>query len=118
VVQAASAAHLVLLPVEPHLFSLETIIKQAALLRAAHDPAAIYLINKAPVQGTEAAGAAKYISEEGFTVCPTYLHLRAVHRHAANLGQGATEFAPGSKASQEVLKLYEYMIQNLNHNRS
>jgi chromosome partitioning protein len=113
VVQAASASNLVVLPVEAHLFSLETIIKQAALLRAAKDPPAFYVINKAPIQGAEALGAAQYIEQEGFTVCPTYLYLRADHRHAANLGQSATEYKPNSKAAQEVLKLYGYTIQQL-----
>jgi hypothetical protein len=56
------AAQLVLLPVEPHVFSLETVAKQADLLRAAKNPPAFYVINKAPTQGSDAESAIAYSS--------------------------------------------------------
>jgi cellulose biosynthesis protein BcsQ len=97
-----------MLPIEPHLFSLETVSKQADLLRAANNPPAFYAINKAPVQGSEADSAIAYIKSQGFGVCPAILRLRAAHRHAANLGQSAAEYAPASKAAHEALQLYRY----------
>ena len=113
VVQAASQSDLVVLPVEPHLFSLETITKQAALLHAAKNPVAVYVINKAPIQGTDAASAADYIEQQSYTVCPVYLHLRAAYRHAANVGKGSTEFDPNGKAAHEAMQLYAYTKQLL-----
>lgn len=115
VVQAASLANLVILPVEPHLFSLETLTKQSVLLHAAKAPHSCYVINKAPVQGTEAENAAEYIKQQGLLVCPVYVHLRAVHRHAANIGQSAIEYQPQSKAAQEVMQLYSYMSKLLDN---
>lgn len=113
VVHAMSQSDLVVLPVEPHLFSLETIAKQALVLAAAKNPVAVYVINKAPIQGSDAASAADYIQQNNFTVCPVYLHLRAAYRHAANVGQASTEYDPHGKAAHEAMQLYAYTKQLL-----
>jgi chromosome partitioning protein len=110
---AAKLSDLVLLPVEPHLFSLETVQKQADLLRAANNPPAVYIVNKAPVQGSEAQDAMQYIEAEGFTVCPVIMHNRAVHRHASNVGRSAIEHRPKSKAALETQQLYRYTTKHL-----
>ena len=115
VVQAASRSHLVLLPVESHLFSLETIQKQNALLVAAGKPSSCYVINKAPVKGHDADGAFNFLMEQGSHVCPQFLHLRAVYRHASNLGRGTMEYSPKSVAAEEVANLYQYMLTLVNH---
>lgn len=112
--EAARHAQLVLLPIEPHLFSLETVPKQADLLRTVGNPRALYVVNKAPTQGTEAESAMAYIKQQGFSVCPTVVYARAAHRHAGNLGKSAAEYQPGSKAAQESLQLYMYIIKLLN----
>ena len=111
--EAARSADVVLLPVEPHLFSLETVTKQADLLKVAGNPPAFYVVNKAPTQGTEAGSAVNYIRQQGFSVCPTILHLRAAHRHAGNVGKTAAEYDPASKAAQETLRLYLYTMRVL-----
>ena len=113
--RAALASDLVILPVEPQMFSLETVSKQSQLLKAANDPQSFYVINKAPVQGMEALNATAIIEQQGFTVCPTYLHLRSAHRKATNLGQTPTEFDPSSKAAMEVLQFYKFTMQTLNN---
>lgn len=112
--EAARRADVVLLPVEPHLFSLETVAKQADLLKVAGNPPAFYVVNKAPTQGTEADSAIDFIKRQGFPVCPTILHLRAAHRHAGNVGKSAGEYEPDSKAAQEALQIYMYTLQVLN----
>jgi chromosome partitioning protein len=111
--EAARRADVVLLPVEPHLFSLETVAKQADLLSVAGNPPAFYVVNKAPTQGAEADSAIAYIEGQGFSVCPVVLHIRAAHRHASNLGKSAAEYEPDSKAAQEALQLYMYTMQIL-----
>src|SRR5690242_1153260 len=107
-VEAARRADVVVLPVEPHLFTLETLPKLADVLKLAGAPPAFVVVNKAATQGTEGANAAEYIKAQGFTVCPVILHLRAAHRHATNVGKVATEYDPSSKAAQEALQLYMY----------
>jgi len=109
--EAARRADVVLLPVEPHVFSLETVTKQADLLKIAGNPLAFYVVNKAPTQGTEANSAIDYLKGQGVSVSPVILHLRAAHRHAGNLGKIAAEYDPGGKAAQEALQLYMYTME-------
>lgn len=115
--EAARCADLVLVPVEPHLFALETLPKLADLLKLAGAAPALFVINKAMVQGTEARDAAEHIKAQGFAVCPVTMHLRAAHRHAGNVGKTAQEYEPNGKAALESLQLYEYTIQQIT-NRS
>src|ERR1017187_10521327 len=87
--EAARRADVVLTPIEPHLFALETVSKLADLLKVAGNPPAFFVVNKAPTQGTEGANAVDYIKAQGFSVCPVIIHLRAAHRHAGNVGKVA-----------------------------
>ena len=112
-VEAARWADFVLVPVEPHVFSLDTLAKSADLLNLAGAPAACYVINKAPTQGSEVLEALAYISGLGLLACPVILHLRAAHRHASNAGKSAAEFEASSKAASETFELYNYVLQAL-----
>jgi chromosome partitioning protein len=109
--EAARRADVVLVPVEPHLFTLETLPKLADVLKLAGNPPTLLVINKAATQGTEASSAADHIKAQGFAICPAVLHLRAVHRHATNVGKVASEYEPDSKAALEVLQLYKYTLR-------
>jgi chromosome partitioning protein len=115
--EAARRADVVVTPIEPHLFALETVSKLADLLKVAGNPPAFFVVNKAPTQGTEGANAVEYIKAQGFSVCPVILHSRAAHRHAGNLGKVAAEFEADSKAAQELLQLYMYTMQVVNSHR-
>lgn len=112
-VEAARRADLVLLPIEPHVFSLESLPKLLDLLRLAGNPPAFCVITKAPVQGSDAQQAAQHITAKGLTVCDAIMHLRAAHRHAGNLGQTALEYEPKGKAAEESLQLYVYTCLQL-----
>jgi chromosome partitioning protein len=112
-VEAARRADLVLVPVEPHLYTLETLPKLGNLLKMAGSVPALFVVTKAAVQGKEGQDAAAFISAQGFAVCPVTLHLRAAHRHAGNVGQTAQEYEPKGKAAEESLQLYMYTIQLL-----
>lgn len=112
-VEAARVSDAVLVPVEPHLFTLETLPKLRDLLKLAGDPLTIFVVSKAATQGKEAANAAEYIRTQGLAVCPVVMHLRAAHRHAGNLGQSATEYEPTGKAAEEARHLYTYTIKLL-----
>lgn len=112
-VEAARCADLILVPMEPHLFSLETLPKLSNLFKLAGDVPATIVISKSSVQGREARDAAAYIKGQGFNVCPVTLPQRAAHRHAGNLGQTAQEFEPNGKAADEIKQLYMYTIKLL-----
>jgi chromosome partitioning protein len=111
--EAARRADVVLVPVEPHMFALETLPKLADLLKLAGNPPVLFVINKAAAQGKEAEHAAEFIRGQGFAVAPIVLHSRAAHRHAGNVGQAASEYEPDGKAAEEVLGLYAYTMQLL-----
>lgn len=111
--EAAKLADVVVIPTEPHLFSLETLPKVRDLLKLAGDPPAFVVINKAGTQGKEGEQASNHAAAQGLTVCPIVIHLRAAHRHAGNVGQAATEFEPDSKAALESIQLYEYTIKQI-----
>jgi len=115
--EAARRADVVLAPIEPHVFALETVSKLADLLKVAGNPPAFFVVNKAPTQGTEGANAVEYIKGQGFDVCPVVIHLRAAHRHAGNVGKVAAEYEVESKAAQETLQLYMYTIKFINSQR-
>ena len=111
--EAARRADLVLVPVEPHLYTLETLPKLADLLKLAGSAPALFVLNKAAIQGKEAQYATDFIKAQGFAVCPVIVHLRAAHRHAGNIGQAAQEYEPQGKAADEALQLYTYTVQVL-----
>src|SRR5215472_16203768 len=64
--EAVRRADVVLVPVEPHLFTLETLPKLADVLKLAGNPPTLLVINKAATQGTEASSAADHIKAQGF----------------------------------------------------
>jgi len=106
--EAARRADLVLAPVEPHLFTLETLPKPADLLKIAGTAPALVVVNKASVQGTEARDAIEHVKA---------LYLRAAHRHAGNVGKVAAEHEPRGKAAIEALQLYEYTVNQITRSR-
>ena len=112
-VEAARRANLVLVPVEPHISSLETLPKVADMLKLAGAKTATVVLTKAPIRGKEIQEAAAYIIGQGFAVCPVTLHLRAAHRHAGNLGQTAQEYEPQGKAADESRQIYMYTVNHL-----
>jgi chromosome partitioning protein len=110
---AARFADLVLIPVEPHVFALETVDKAADLIKMAGGPPTFFLINKAPVQGTESTSAIEHIVAQGFNVCPVILYQRAAHRHASNLGKSTAEVDAESKAALEAQELFNFVTLTL-----
>ena len=109
--EAARQADVVIVPVEPHMFALETLGKLADLIRIAGDTPYFVVVNKAPVQGGDGASAIAYIREQGIPVAPGVIHLRAAHRHAGNAGKAACEYERQGKAAEETLHLYTYTLK-------
>jgi chromosome partitioning protein len=110
-IAAAKAADLVLLPIQPQLYDIETLAGLRDVLSlAGKRHAAFVLVNRAPVQGRrhiEATEAIKTLF--GMKVCPVVIFARAAHGDAGNIGQSAAELDPTGKAAQEVRELYSYI---------
>ena len=112
-VEAARRADLVLVPVEPHMFTIETMPKLQDILKLAGNPPTLVVLSKAEVQGSEAADTAVVLRAKGLDVCPVVIHRRAAHRHAGNVGKSAQEYEPKGKAAEEAKQLYMYTLKLL-----
>jgi chromosome partitioning protein len=115
--EAARRADVVVAPMEPHVFAMETLSKLADLLKIAANAPYFVVVNKAPVQGSEGINAADFIRQQGFTVAPVIVHLRAAHRHAGNVGKVAAEYERNGKAADETLQLYTYTCKFIDTQR-
>ena len=107
-IEAAKVADMVLLPVQPHLGDIETLRNVKDILTLAGNPHAAVVVSRARLQGRRHIEAVEAVKAMGFEVCPVVMFDRAAHYDAGMVGKTATEFAPGSKAAEEMLALYEY----------
>ena len=109
--RAAKCANRVLLPIQPHLFDIETLESVAEILGMAGKPPASVVINRAPVQGRRHEDAKDELARIGYEIAPVVLFQRTAHADASNLGQAASEYEPKGKAAQEMNELYNYIIK-------
>ncbi len=108
-IEAARAADVVLVPMRPQIYDLETLPAIRDILRLAGEPSAFVIINSAPIQGKRHLEAQDVAKGLGFAVCPIVLYLRAAYGDAPTIGQTVTEYEPGGKAAQEVEQLYKFV---------
>jgi chromosome partitioning protein len=113
-IEAARVANVVLVPVRPQIYDLETLQAIRDILRLAGDPSAFVVINSAPIQGKRHLEAQDIAKNLGFTVCPIILYMRAAYGDAPTIGQTVTEYEPEGKAAIEVEQLYKFTCQFLN----
>lgn len=107
-IEAAKVADMVLLPVQPHLGDIETLRNVKDILTLAGNPRAAVVVSRARLQGRRHLEAIDAVQAMGFEVCPVVMFDRAAHYDAGMVGKTATEFAPGSKAAEEMIALYSY----------
>jgi chromosome partitioning protein len=112
---AARVASLVLIPVWPQIFHLETLQGLKDLLRVAGDVPAYVILNGIHPQATKQADAAKALIADiyGFPVCPVHLCDRAIYADVPAVGKSPQETEPEGKAADEIARLYQFVTQNL-----
>jgi hypothetical protein len=95
---------LVLIPVRPQIFDLETLSAVRDALRIAGSPHAYVLLNgihpsatRSPVEQRDVIGNAF-----GLPVCSVHLSHRAAFAEAPATGQAPQEFEPNGKAAAEL----------------
>lgn len=108
--EAAKAADLVLIPIQPIINDIETLPAFRDLLRVAGDKPAVVIVNNAPVQGSRHIHAQEAAEQAGFTVCPVVLFHRAAVYDSPLPGLAVQEYEPDGKAAQEIIHLYKYTI--------
>lgn len=115
--EAAKAADLVLIPIQPIINDIETLPAFRDLLRVAGDKPALVIINNAPTQGTRHTHAQEAAQQAGFMVCPIVLFHRAAVYDAPLPGLAVQEYEPDGKAAQEMAQLYKFTTALL-HNHT
>ncbi len=110
-VDAARVADLVLIPVRPQIFDLETLSAVRDALRIADNRHAFVVLNgihpsatRSPVQQRDVIGNAF-----GLPVCPIYLSHRAAFAEAPATGQTPQEIEPEGKAAAELEALFAFI---------
>ncbi len=109
-IEAARVADLVLIPVRPQIFGLETLKGVRDLLRVAGDPLAYVVVNGIHPQATKGAETAKTLIETtfGLKVAPVHLCQRGGYAEAPTTGKTAQELDPDGKAAVELRRLYMF----------
>jgi chromosome partitioning protein len=112
---AARVANLVLIPVWPQIYHMETLPALKDLLRVAGDIPAYVVLNALHPQATRQADDAKAMIADiyGLPVCPVHLCDRAIYADTPALGQSAQEVEPHGKAAEELARLYAFVTQHL-----
>jgi chromosome partitioning protein len=115
---AAKVADLVVIPVRPQIYDLETIptaldlIATASRARGADIPVQAVL-NAVPAQGTRHEQARQALEAEGLQVSPHTLGARAAFGDAGTLGLSVTEHDAKGRAAEELLQVYSYVMRLL-----
>lgn len=112
---AARAADLVVIPVRPQIYDLETIPNTQELLGIAGGTPAIILLNAISPWGTRHQQAQEAIARFQIPVCPVMFTQRAAFGDAGTLGLTALEFEPRGKAAQETIEVYNYISKLLDN---
>lgn len=113
---AARAADLILLPVRPQIYDLETIRATRELIAMAEQvKPAVVVLNTVPARGSRHHQSEKAIQDMGLPVAQARLGQRAAYGDAAALGQTPIEYEPSGKAAQEVRNVYMYMCRLLDN---
>ena len=108
--EAARAAHMVLIPCRPSAADLSAIGASVELARQAGVPAHA-ILNAAPVRNPLTEQAREAIARYGINTVPVVIHQRIDHVHAYTAGLSAAELAPRSKATRELEALFAWITQ-------
>lgn len=109
--EIARIADLIIVPVRPSILDLPAVQDTLQMLKAANrlDRVAIVL-NSVATSTNESRDANSVLKNMGHLV-PVQLGERVDYRRALTGGKGVTEFAPGSRAAQEIEGLYEALAK-------
>ncbi len=115
-IAAAKAADVVLVPVAPQIFELETLQSVRELIGMAGNPLAYVLLNGIHPSATRLAEESKVVAGQasGLRVCPVHLCDRDAYGSAPAVGKAPNETEPEGKAADELRQLYKF-ISELSH---
>lgn len=110
-IEAARVADLVLIPVRPQIFDLETLSAVRDALRVAGNPPACVVLNGIHPSATRSPTEQRDVIANAFglPVCPVHLSHRAAYAEAPATGRGPQEIDPDGKASAEIEALFAFV---------
>lgn len=110
-IAAAKVADVVLVPIAPQIFELETLQSVRELIGMAGNPLAFVVLNGLHPSATRLAEEAKAVAGEasGLRVCPVHLCSRDVYGSAPAVGMAPNETEPDGKAADELRELYKFI---------
>jgi chromosome partitioning protein len=110
--------HLVLIPLQPHMFDIRTLKGVTDVLMLAGSPRAAVIVSQAISKGKRHLDAAEGVAEKGFDVCPTVIHRLVGHGDPGNVGLTSLDCEPDGQAAKEILSLYAYVETSLSSCKS
>ena len=105
-IDAARAAHLVLVPCRPSIFDLETFSTTRDLIAAVGSKPLAAVLNAVPTRGKKRQQAEQALKELNITVCPEVFGDRVAFDHANTAGLSAQEYETAGKAAAEIQNVY------------
>lgn len=117
-VEAARVADLVLVPVHPQIFDLETLAAVRDALRIAGNPTAYVVLNGIHPNATRSPAEHREVIGNAFNlpVCPVHLSHRSAFAEAPANGQAPQELDPKGKAAAEIEALFAFVEQTARAN--
>lgn len=112
-IEAARVADLVLIPVRPQIFDLETLSAVRDALRVAGSPAAYVVLNGIHPSASRSPDEQREVIAQAFDlpVCPVHLSHRAAFAEAPATGKTPQETDPHGKAAAELAALFRFIDQ-------
>lgn len=112
-IEAARVADLVLIPVRPQIFDLETLTAVRDSLRIAGSPTAFVVLNGIHPSATRSPAEQRQVIGTTFSlpVCMVHLSHRSAFAEAPALGKAPQEVEPGGKAGVELDALFAFVVQ-------
>ena len=114
-IEAARVADLVLIPVRPQVFDLETLWAVRDAFAVAGSPPAFVVLNGIHPTATRTPAQQREVIAENFKlpVCPVHLSHRAAYADAPATGKAPQEIEPDGKAAIELAALYSFVAASL-----
>jgi chromosome partitioning protein len=119
-IDASRAADLILIPLGPHIFHVETLPGLRDLLRVGGDKPTLVVLNALHPQATRQAEEAKRMIAEmfGFPVCEVHLSRLDIYPESQTVGSTPLEQEPSGKAALELKRLYQFISEQIHKSRS
>lgn len=110
---AAKASDLVVVPIQASAVDLKSIPATRDLITMAGAPAALAVITRTKPFGTRHKESEAWLVGSKLVVSRAIIGDRITFQDAYAAGQGVSEYAPGSKAAEEVMALFQDISSRL-----